>query len=287
METGRPPPHPPDAFTHNNVAQSQTVVDMVVHLGAENANDPPQNGVDPKNIPIPATAVTCEAAAKQYNALHSPLLHFESSVSDRVDFISSAKRNSNSKGKNPCTMQQKGLSTSSGDAAAQHRTYASVVSSSKGNHISGPNSAFPCLHKVDTYTALQPCNNSMGENPNSIAKEGSRQELHLPSMHAVTFHTVSTSSEHLQSLSAFMCSLFQHLKWVDTSTTILPRPDMETTKVLRSIGADIPAKIRTPFGNRMCSFYQARTKCTSTASSGCLLTQGSRSTKPILDFYSG
>ena len=246
MDTGnveRPPPRPPDRAALNTVVQSQTADNMVMHLGAENANDPPQNGVDPMNIPNPAvTAVTCEAAAKQSNALHSPLLHFESSVSDRVDFISSAKQNSNSKGKNPGTIQQKGLSTSSGDAAAQHRTYASVVSSSKGNHISGPNSAFPCLHKVDTCTALQRCNNSMGENPNSIAKEGSRQEPHLPSMHAVTFHTVSTSSEHLQSLSAFMCSLLQHLQWVDTSTTILPRPDMETTKVLRSIGADIPAK---------------------------------------------
>jgi hypothetical protein len=172
METRRPPPNPPDACTHNNVAQSQTVVDMVMHLGAKNANDPPQNGVDPMNIPNPAvTAVTCEAAAKQSNALHSPLLHFESSVSDRVDFISSARRNSNSKGKNPGTIQQKGLSTSSSDDAAQHRTYASDVSFSKGNHISGPNSAFPCLHKVDTCTALQRCNNSMGEIPTVLQKK--------------------------------------------------------------------------------------------------------------------
>jgi hypothetical protein len=226
---------------------------MVMHLGAENANDPPQNGVDPMNIPNPAvTAVTCEAAAKQFNALNSPLLHFESSVSDRVDFISSAKHNSNSKGKNPCTMQQKQFS-SSNDAAAQHRTYASVVSSSKGNRISVPNSAFPCLNRVDTSTALQRSNNLIGGNPNSIVKEGSKQELHLPSMYAVTFHTVSTSSEHLQSLSAFMCSLLQHLQWVDTSTTILPRPDMATTKVLCSIGADIPA-------NNSDSFWESYVK---------------------------
>jgi hypothetical protein len=130
MDTGnveRPPPRPPDRAALNTVVQSQTADNMVMHLGAENANDPPQNGVDPMNIPNPAvTAVTCEAAAKQSNALHSPLLHFESSVFDRGDFKSSAKRNSNSKGKNPGTIQQKGLSTSSGDAAAQHRTYASA-----------------------------------------------------------------------------------------------------------------------------------------------------------------
>jgi hypothetical protein len=89
MVIERPPPHPPDPLTHCRVEQSETVVNMVMHQGAKNASDSCQNGKDLYKIRIPAGAVTFEAAAKQANALHSPLLHFESSVSDRVDVISS------------------------------------------------------------------------------------------------------------------------------------------------------------------------------------------------------
>jgi hypothetical protein len=89
MVIERPPPHPPDPLTHCRVEQSETVVNMVMHLGAKNASDSCQNGKDLYKIRIPAAAVTFEAAAKQANALHSPLLHSVSSVSDRVDFISS------------------------------------------------------------------------------------------------------------------------------------------------------------------------------------------------------
>ena len=89
MVIERPPPHPPDPLTHCRIEQSETVVNMVMHLRAKNASDSCQNGKDLYKIRIPAAAVTFEAAAKQANALHSPLLHSVSSVSDRVDFISS------------------------------------------------------------------------------------------------------------------------------------------------------------------------------------------------------
>jgi hypothetical protein len=72
MDTGiarRPPPHPPDRAALNNVVQSQTADNKVMHSGAENAADPSQNGEDLQNNLTPAVTAVTFVVANYANAL--------------------------------------------------------------------------------------------------------------------------------------------------------------------------------------------------------------------------
>jgi hypothetical protein len=69
METGRPPPRPPDTLQFSNSEQLQTVSNMIMHSGAENASDPPSNGEDLQNIPNPGVSAVTFEVANYANAL--------------------------------------------------------------------------------------------------------------------------------------------------------------------------------------------------------------------------